>query len=78
MPLTELYQEVLLDHNRSPRNFGELADANRVAHGHNPLCGDRFTVYVKINAAARKYIALKPSAKPISSVRWAPLVHTDS
>ena len=48
MPLTELYQEVLLDHNRRPRNFGELADANRVAHGHNPLCGDRFTVYVKL------------------------------
>lgn len=39
--LLDLYQEVILDHNRRPRNFGELEGANRCAVGHNPLCGDR-------------------------------------
>jgi len=48
--LSDLYQEVILDHNRRPRNFGPLADATRVAKGHNPLCGDRLTLYVKLDA----------------------------
>jgi len=38
--LTDLYREVILDHNRRPRHFGVLADANHSAKGHNPLCGD--------------------------------------
>ncbi len=46
--LRELYQEVIFDHNRSPRNFHPLADANRVADGHNPLCGDQLTIYLRI------------------------------
>ncbi len=46
--LGELYQEVLLDHNRRPRNFGALEEASHVAHGHNPLCGDKLTVYLKV------------------------------
>jgi nitrogen fixation NifU-like protein len=46
--LTELYREVILDHNRNPRNFGELADATRVVAGVNPLCGDKMTLYVKV------------------------------
>lgn len=46
--LRDLYQEVILDHNRSPRNFGHLDDANRRADGHNPLCGDRLDVTVKV------------------------------
>ena len=46
--LKELYREVILDHNRSPRNFGELEDADRVVEGVNPLCGDRMTLYVKL------------------------------
>lgn len=46
--LRDLYQEVILDHNRRPRNFGTLPDANRTAEGHNPLCGDRVTVYVRV------------------------------
>jgi nitrogen fixation protein NifU and related proteins len=46
--LRELYQEVILDHHRRPRNFGPLADANRHADGHNPLCGDRLTVYLDV------------------------------
>lgn len=47
--LRELYQELIFDHNRSPRNFHELADANRVAEGYNPLCGDQLTVYLKVD-----------------------------
>jgi nitrogen fixation NifU-like protein len=45
--LRELYQEVILDHGKNPRNFGELEGADHRADGHNPLCGDRITVYVK-------------------------------
>ena len=46
--LSELYQEVILDHNRRPRNFGVLPDANRRARGHNPLCGDRLTLSLRV------------------------------
>ena len=46
--LRELYQQVILDHGRKPRNFGPLEDANHEAEGFNPLCGDRLTLYVKI------------------------------
>jgi nitrogen fixation NifU-like protein len=45
----ELYQEVILDHNKRPRNFGELPGADCQAHGNNPLCGDRLTVYLKLD-----------------------------
>ena len=47
--LSELYQEVILDHNRRPRNFRALDDATRTQEGFNPLCGDRLTVYVKLD-----------------------------
>ena len=47
--LRELYQEVILDHGKSPRNFGKLDGATDDAHGHNPLCGDTVTIYVKVN-----------------------------
>ena len=43
--LRRLYQEVILDHNKKPRNFGVLEAANRHAHGHNPLCGNDYTIY---------------------------------
>jgi len=46
--LQELYQQVILDHNRSPRNFHEIPDANRTADGDNPLCGDQITLWVKV------------------------------
>ena len=46
--LSDLYQEVILDHNRRPRNFRALADATNRADGHNPLCGDRLTLYLKL------------------------------
>jgi nitrogen fixation NifU-like protein len=47
--LRDLYQEVILDHNRSPRNFGSLEPADRRRDGHNPLCGDRLTLYVRLD-----------------------------
>lgn len=47
--LQELYREVILDHNRSPRNFGELDDADRVVEGVNPLCGDKMTLFLKLD-----------------------------
>ena len=46
--LRELYQEVILDHNRRPRNFRALEGANRHAEGYNPLCGDRLSLYLKV------------------------------
>ena len=46
--LSELYQEVILDHNRQPRNFRALPGANRRSEGFNPLCGDRLTVYLVV------------------------------
>jgi len=46
--LRELYQEVILDHNRSPRNFGPLNPCDHKADGHNPLCGDNVTVYLTV------------------------------
>jgi nitrogen fixation NifU-like protein len=46
--LSDLYQEVILDHNRRPRNFHALDDASHSAEGYNPLCGDRLTLYLKL------------------------------
>lgn len=46
--LEELYQEVIMEHNRRPRNFRELKDSNRSAEGFNPFCGDAITLYLKL------------------------------
>ena len=47
--LRELYQQVILDHNRNPRNFRELPAATRRVEGYNPLCGDHYTVFVSLD-----------------------------
>jgi nitrogen fixation NifU-like protein len=47
--LNDLYQEVILDHNRRPRHFGALADATHTADGHNPLCGDKLSLTLRVN-----------------------------
>ncbi len=47
--IKDLYQEVIVDHNRNPRNFGKLDNADKKLEGFNPLCGDRLTLYLKIN-----------------------------
>jgi nitrogen fixation protein NifU and related proteins len=49
MDLKDLYRDVILDHNKRPRNFGKLDGADAHADGHNPLCGDRLSVFVKMN-----------------------------
>lgn len=47
--LQELYQQIILDHNRHPRNYGKIGHYNHEAHGHNPLCGDQVTIYLCLN-----------------------------
>jgi len=49
MDLKELYRDVILDHNKRPRNFGKLEPSDAQADGHNPLCGDRLTVFLKMD-----------------------------
>jgi nitrogen fixation NifU-like protein len=49
MDLKDLYRDVIVDHNRQPRNFGKLDPADARADGHNPLCGDRLTIYVTLD-----------------------------
>jgi len=64
--LTDLYQEVILDHNKRPRNFGVLPDANRRALGHNPLCGDRLTLYLKLDSDRVAGVSFEGSGCAIS------------
>lgn len=65
--LRDLYQDVILDHNRRPRNFGELAGANRRAEGHNPLCGDRVTIFLEVEDDRIRDIAFQGSGCAIST-----------
>jgi nitrogen fixation protein NifU and related proteins len=69
MDLKELYRDVILDHNRNPRNFGRLEDAAGVQHadGHNPLCGDRLTVYVRMNGERVEEVRFEGSGCAIST-----------
>ncbi|HEY7317800.1 MAG TPA: SUF system NifU family Fe-S cluster assembly protein [Candidatus Binatia bacterium] len=64
--LDELYQEVILDHNRSPRNYRVMANANRKAEGYNPLCGDHVTVYLNMEDGRIKDISFQGSGCAIS------------
>ena len=64
--LTELYQQVILDHNRRPRNRGRLPTANRVAHGDNPSCGDQCSVYLQLEGDRIKDISFDGSGCAIS------------
>ena len=65
--LRDLYQEVILDHSKRPRNFGELAGANRHAEGYNPLCGDRETVYVRLEDGILKDVGFRGAGCAIST-----------
>jgi len=64
--LRELYQEVILDHNRRPRNFQKLEGANREAEGYNPLCGDQLTVYLHLEDGVIREISFQGSGCAIS------------
>lgn len=65
--LRELYQEVILDHHRKPRNFRKLEDANRQADGYNPLCGDKLSVYMRVENGVVKDIAFVGAGCAIST-----------
>ena len=65
--LRDLYQEVILDHNRRPRNFRPLANANRTAVGHNPLCGDRIQVFLQVADDQLQGISFQGSGCAIST-----------
>lgn len=64
--MRELYQQVILDHNKNPRNFGPLESANRTAEGYNPLCGDHYTFFVEMDGDMVKNISFQGSGCAIS------------
>lgn len=64
--LTDLYQSVILDHNRRPRNYQVLPTANRVGSGNNPLCGDEITVYLRLEGDRIADISFQGSGCAIS------------
>jgi len=64
--LSELYQQVILDHNKKPRNFRKLDTANRTAEGYNPLCGDHLSVYLDVEDDRVKDISFEGSGCAIS------------
>ena len=65
--LRELYQDVILDHYRRPRNNRPLADANRRAEGFNPLCGDRLKLYVRVKDGVIEEVSFEGSGCAIST-----------
>ena len=63
----ELYQQVILDHNKKPRNFRAMDDADHTAAGHNPLCGDRITIYLKIENGMVRDVSFQGAGCAIST-----------
>ena len=74
--LRELYQEVILDHSRKPRNFGEPKGANRRAQGTNPLCGDRATVFLSLDGDTVKDAGFIGSGCSISTASASMMTET--
>lgn len=64
--LSELYQQVILDHNKKPRNFRKLENADHTAEGYNPLCGDHLTVYLNVEGDLVQEVAFEGSGCAIS------------
>lgn len=64
--LSELYQQVILDHNKRPRNFRKIEPASHTAEGHNPLCGDQLTIYLSLEGDELKDVAFEGSGCAIS------------
>ena len=65
--LRDLYQEVILDHNRRPRNFGALPSANHQAEGYNPLCGDKVTVFLDLEGGRIQNLSFQGAGCAIST-----------
>jgi nitrogen fixation NifU-like protein len=74
--LRDLYQEVILDHGRRPRNFRALADADRHMEGYNPLCGDRLTLYLRLDGDVIRDAAFQGSGCAISTASASLLTET--
>lgn len=74
--LNELYQETILEHNKNPRNFRDIADADRFADGKNPLCGDALRVYVKMDGDKVSDVAFKDSGCAISKASASMMTQT--
>jgi nitrogen fixation NifU-like protein len=74
--LRELYQEVILDHNKRPRNFRAIDGATRVAKGHNPLCGDRLTLYLKLDGSRIADVSFEGSGCAISKASASLMTET--
>jgi len=74
--LSDLYQEVILDHNKNPRNFREIETANFKADGNNPLCGDALRVYVEVEDGKVKDVAFKGSGCAISKASASMMTQT--
>lgn len=64
--LKALYQEIILDHNKNPRNFRKMEDAQCTVDGYNPLCGDHYTIYLKMEGQTISDIAFQGSGCAIS------------
>ena len=64
--LRELYQQVILDHNRNPRNYRELPDATKRVEGYNPLCGDHYTVFINLDGDVIKEVTFTGNGCAIS------------
>jgi nitrogen fixation protein NifU and related proteins len=64
--LATLYQDLILDHNRAPRNYRAIDDANRKVEGHNPICGDRLTVWLKMEGDRIRDVSFQGSGCAIS------------
>lgn len=74
--LSDLYQEVILEHNKNPRNFREIEGADKTADGNNPLCGDALRVYVKMNGDTVSDVAFKGSGCAISKASASMMTQT--
>ena len=74
--LRELYQQLILDHNKNPRNFRVLDPANRFAEGYNPLCGDKIQVYLQLQGNQIKDIGFQGSGCAISKASASLMTET--
>jgi nitrogen fixation NifU-like protein len=74
--LRELYQEVILEHSKAPRNYRELATADQSAEGYNPLCGDHFSVYLELEGDSIRDISFHGSGCAISQASASMMTQT--
>lgn len=74
--LRDLYQELILEHSKAPRNFRALPDASQQAEGYNPLCGDHFTVYLHMDGDSIRDVAFQGTGCAISKASASMMTQT--